>query len=336
MDHYRQSLRIGAAAIFFALFLRLAAGGFFQPIGDFLTDPKTASFLIYLETGRNVRFSPSPEATEVFSLESHTPDFAQKPEQPTVLPSFTPEEGSQVSIRYNCALRPDLGALIAAPLSWDLTGPEPTVLILHTHSTESYTKTAGETYKESSAFRTLDENYNMLSVGAHLADLLESGGISVIQDRTLHDYPSYSGSYNHARKSVNQYLKEYPSIRLVLDLHRDASGDNRNQMRTEATVNGRPAAQLMLVAGTSASGLKHPNWEQNLALGLKIHVQCERIAPGIMRYVNLRAQRFNQDLSPGALLIEVGAAGNTHGEALAAVEVLAQGILALAKGSSVS
>ena len=336
MDHYRQSLRIGAAAILSALLLRLAVEGFFQPIGDFLTDPKTASFLIYLETGRNVRFSPSPEATEVFSLESHTPDFAQKTDELILLPGFTAEEGAQTAIRYNCSFRPDLGALITAPLSWDLTGPEPTVLILHTHSTESYTKTDGEDYRESSAFRTLDENYNMLSIGSHLADLLEAGGIRVIRDSTLHDYPSYNGSYNHARKSIAQYLKEYPSIRLILDLHRDASGDNRNQMRTEATVAGKPSAQLMLVIGTSASGLKHPDWEQNLALGLKIHTQCERIAPGIMRYVNLRSQRFNQDLSPGALLVEVGAAGNTHGEALTAVEVLAQGILELARGSSVS
>ena len=335
MDHYRQCLRIGASAILCALVLRLGAEGFFQPIADFLTSPKIASFLIYLETGRNVRFSPSPEATEVFSMESHIPDFARKEAQLTLLPSFTPEEGSQIPIRYNCSRRPDLAQLIAAPLTWDLTGPEPTVLILHTHSTESYTQTAETSYAESSAFRTLDENHNMLSVGSHLAKLLEEGGIPVIQDRALHDYPSYNGSYNHARKSIAQHLKENPSIRLILDLHRDASGDNRNQMRTEATVNGKSAAQLMLVLGTDASGLKHPDWEKNLALGLKLHTQCERICPGIMRYVNLRAQRFNQDLSPGALLVEVGAAGNTLPEALAAVEVLAESILALAKGSSV-
>ena len=336
MDHDRQTLRIGAAAILCALVLRLGAGGFFQPIADFLTDPKIASFLIYLETGRIVRFSQSSETAEVFSMESHTPDFAQKAENLTLLPGFTAEDGAQIPFRYNCSLRPDAARLITAPLNWDLTSEEPAVLILHTHATESYTKSPGEDYEESSAFRTLDENYNMISVGEHLAELLEAGGITAVQDRTLHDHPSYSGSYNHARKSIAAYLEEYPSIRLVLDLHRDASGSNRNQMRTEATVEGQPSAQLMLVMGTSASGLKHPDWEQNLALGLKLQAQCERIAPGIMRYVNLRAQRFNQDLSPGALLIEVGAAGNTHPEALRAVEVLAEAILALSRGSSVS
>ena len=90
-----------------------------------------------------------------------------------------------------------------------------------------------------------------------------------------------------------------------------------------------------LVVGTNGTGLDHPDWEKNLALGLKLHTQCERIAPGIMRYVNLRAQRFNQDLSSGALIVEVGAAGNTHAEAMTAIEVLADGILSLANGSAV-
>ena len=269
---------------------------------------------------------------EVFSLESHAPDLPAL----TPLPVFSPEEGAAVTVKSNTDLEPDLAELIAQPLTWDLTGEEPTVLILHTHGTESYTKQSDEPYKESSAFRTLDKQYNMVSLGDHLAQLLEAGGVKVIHDRELHDYPSYSGSYAHARKSIAAYLKEHPSIQLVLDLHRDASGDNTNQMRTKATVDGKSSAQLMLVVGTDGTGLKHPDWEKNLALGLKLHTQCERISPEIMRYVNLRAQRFNQDLSPGALIVEIGAAGNTHAEALTATEVLAQAILSLAEGSAVS
>lgn len=207
------------------------------------------------------------------------------------------------------------------------------MLILHTHATESYTRASDEDYKESAPYRTLDEDYNMVSVGTELARLLEAGGIGVIHDRTLHDYPSYNGSYNHARRSIEDYLAEYPSVRLVLDLHRDASGDNHSQLRTEAVVDGETSAQIMLVVGTNASGLKHPNWEENLALALKLHVQLERLAPGICRYVNLRAQRFNQDESPGALIVEVGGAGNSHDEALRAARVLASAILDLAHGT---
>ena len=336
MDHHRQSLRLGAAAILCALVLRLSSGGAVRQLADFLSEPEISSWLIYLETGRIVRFSPSFPDLEVFSMESNTPDFARQEQTLTLLPAFTAADAEVVDIKYNCSLRPDIQTLMTQPLSWDLTEEEPTVLILHTHATESYTKSAGESYQESSAFRTLDERYNMVSIGDRVAQLLEEGGIRVIHDRTLHDYPSYSGSYNHARKSAQQYLEEYPSIQLILDIHRDASGDNYNQMRTSAQVNGTPSAQLMLVVGTSASGLKHPDWEQNLALALKLHTQWERIAPGITRYVNLRAQRFNQDLTPGTLIVEVGAAGNSHAEALTAAEVLAQGVLALAKGSSVS
>ena len=335
MDHQKKSLRAGAAVILCAVVMRLAAGGAFQPIADFLAKPNISSFLIYLETGRIVRFSSSEKPLSVFAAESPAPDFDVPETEPAVLPEFSAGDADCVEIKNNSTAKPDVEELLESPLSWDLLGDAPTVLILHTHSTESYTKSAGEDYKESSAFRTLDENYNMISVGDHLAELLEAGGITVLHDRELHDYPSYSGSYNHARKSIAAYLEEHPSIRLVLDLHRDASGDNDNQMRTKATVDGNPSAQLMLVVGTNGTGLTHPDWEENLALGLKLHTQCERISPGIMRYVNLRAQRFNQDLSPGALIVEVGAAGNTHTEALRAIEVLAEGILSIAKGTGV-
>lgn len=337
MDHQQWSLRFGTSVILCALVLRLTATGFFQPVAEFLAKPNIASLLVYLETGRIVRFSPSSEDLEVFAYESAVPDFALtglgRGEAELTPPAFSAQEGEAVSVKNNAGLKFDAGSLITQPLSWDLTTGEPTVLILHTHTTESYTRSAGEDYKESSAFRTLDESYNMISVGEHLAQLLEAGGIAVIHDRELHDYPSYSGSYSYARKSIEAYLKEYPSICLVLDLHRDASGDINDQMRTKATVNGQASAQLMLVVGSNGTGLKHPDWQKNLALALKLQVQLERQAPGICRNINLRGQRFNQDESPGALLVEVGAAGNTHREALTAVEVLAQAILDLAHGA---
>lgn len=332
MDHQQRSLRFGAAVIACAFVFRLASSGFFQPLADFLAQPNISSFLIYLETGRVVRFSQSSEVFQVLFQESAEPDFAEgaAPEEPV---TFSAEDGASVEIKNSTSYDPDPEELIQQPLQWNLRSGEPTVLILHTHSTESYTKSKGEKYEESSAFRTLDKDYNMISLGDYLAELLEAGGITVLHDREYHDYPSYNGSYNHARKSIESYLEEYPSIELVLDLHRDASGDNSNQMVTSATVDGKSSAQLMIVVGTSGSGLKHPNWEENLALALKLHVQLERTSAGICRYVNLRQQRFNQDESPGCLIIEVGAAGNTHEEAMVATEVLARGVLALASGS---
>ena len=147
-------------------------------------------------------------------------------------------------------------------------------------------------------------------------------------ERQFHDYPSYSGSYIRSRQSIREKLKEYPGIRLILDLHRDAAGEGANQMRTQAEVDGEASAQLMVVIGTN-----HENYEENLSLGLKLHVQLENQAPGIMRPLQLRSQRFNQDFSSGALLIEVGAAGNSHKEARIAAGQLAKAIVALAKGT---
>ena len=330
MDRHPQQIRqFGIAMVLLAIVFRLCVTGIPDRLIQWLSQSDTISFLIYLETGRIVRFSSSEEAVPAFFRESAPPRLPE----PERKPSFSAEDAGGIRFSFLCSLRPDTQALLTAPLDWNLKDGEPAVLITHTHTTESYTKT-GETYTETAAFRTLEESYNMLSVGDRVAELLQEQGIAVIHDRQFHDYPSYNGSYTHARMALQEILKENPTIRLVLDLHRDAAGTISNQLRTEVVVDGRTCAQLMLVMGTNASGLKHDNWEENLALALKLQVQLERTAPGITRPICLRAQRFNQDLSPGALLIEVGAAGNTHAEALLAAEYLAQAISALGEGTA--
>lgn len=337
MDQQEKTLRFGAAVIACAVVARLGAAGAFQGIAEWFRKPETQSFIVYMETGRKVRFSPSLEENTNPVGESPAPDAATVPAvtEPVSLPVFSASDADLTDILYACSLRPDTQSLLQQPLSWDLTGSEPKVLILHTHATESYTKT-DENYKESSAFRTLDTDYNMVSIGTRVAELLQQAGITVIHDRELHDYPSYNGSYNHARKSIQSVLEDYPSICLVLDLHRDASGDLNNQFRPVTEVDGADTAQIMLVMGTNAAGLKHPKWEENLSLGLKLQAQLERQAPGITRAISLRSQRFNQDMTTGSLLIEMGAAGNTHAEALRAAEQLAKAIIALSKGTQTS
>ena len=190
MDHYKWSLRAGAAMILCAFLLRLTATGFFMPMVQLLTKPNIASIIIYLETGRVVRFSDSlGDSTGFVPVFYQTPAATEPPEEtvPAETPVFTAAEAKEVEVlgterTYNA------GALLESPLDWDLTGPEPTVLILHTHATESFTKSPGERYEESSAFRTLSENYNMISVGDRVAELLEAGGISVLHDHSLHHH----------------------------------------------------------------------------------------------------------------------------------------------------
>ena len=280
-DLYR-ARRVGYTAVACAVLLRLFAAGVPEKLFFRLTKPNPDSIPSEQETGRNVRFSSSLDVFSPDFMESPPPSLPAVTEVP--LPSFSGEE--TVKLYYAASVQPDIPALLAKPLQWDLTGDEPTVLILHTHSTESYSR-RGENYKETSAWRTLDENYNMLAIGRLVADILEKKGIPTVQDESLHDYPSYNGSYTRARKSLRELLKQHPGIRLVLDLHRDASGDEAGQMRTRAEVSGEPSAQLMIVIGTN-----HEGYEENLSLGLKLHAQLERQAEGIMRPLQLRAQRF--------------------------------------------
>lgn len=330
MDHQRKALRWGAAVIAFSITLRLFGGGFLSSVGNVLADERFLSLLVYLQTGRVVRY---PES--VPPAEQPVPTAPSVPSQTVpAKPVFSQDDMEYVSVSYGCGYRPDLQSLLLSPLDWDLTGEEPTVLIVHTHATEGYAKQPDEDYVENIPYRTLDERYNMVSIGDEVARVLESGGIKVIHDRSFHDDPSYNDSYGNARASIESYLKQYPSIRMVLDIHRDASdGADGNQLVTVGTVGGQRSAQLMVVVGTDASGNYHPDWQRNLALALKLTAVLEQTDPGLTRPVNLRAQRFNMDLTAGSLLIEVGGAGNTHAEALLAANALARGILALAKGT---
>jgi len=315
MDWQRQCVRVCGAMITLAVLFRMTASGYFDPVVEAARDPKAVSFLVYLQTGRVVRLAvPEPLPAET-----------SEPE-PTV-PVFFETDLELVELTTTSDYEPDLGDLLAQPLSYNLSGSEPTVLILHTHTTESYSPQSS--YEATSDYRTLDEDHNMLRIGDEVTRILEEAGIGVIHDRALHDYPSYDGAYNHAAQATEGYVDQYPSIRLILDLHRDAADTPNGQMATQASVDGSPSAQLMMVVGTDGGGLSHPGWQENLSLALKLQVLLEKENPGICRDIALSWQRFNQHFAPGALLVEVGAAGNTLEEALIAARELAEGIVAL-------
>jgi stage II sporulation protein P len=205
------------------------------------------------------------------------------------------------------------------------------VLILHTHTTESFAQTE-DRYEESSPYRTLDPGHNMIALGDIVADILTQAGIGVIHDRQFHDYPSYNGSYNHAAASTKAYLDQYPTIELILDLHRDAADTPTGQMVTACSVGGEKAAQLMFVLGTDKR-LNHPDWEKNLSLALKLQVLLEKENPGICRDLTLSQNRYNQHLGNTALLIEIGAAGNTLDQAKLAARELGEAITKLVLSS---
>ena len=326
MDIEKWSLRVGAAALALSVAVRLGSTGVFGAAMELLQTPEAVTAMLFLETGRLIYAATPP----VISVSQEVTADEPEPEAP-VLPVFAPEDASLVKIKNVCGLETDVSAMLTSPLAWQLQVAEPTVLIVHSHGSESYENT--ENFTESGYYRTLDNRYNMVSIGDRVAQILEAGGVSVVHDTSLHDYPSYNDAYNQSRSSVKEYLDKYPSIRLVLDLHRDAARDKEgNQAPLSATIGGQKVAKLMLVVGTNVR-LKHPNWPENMSLAVKLHALLEKNYPGICRPISFRNQRFNQDLSPGALLIEIGAAGNDRQEALASAEILAQAILDISHGT---
>jgi len=217
----------------------------------------------------------------------------------------------------------DLDALAAEGLELRLPADGPQVLIFHTHSSEAYTPEGEDGYIESDPYRTEDRSKSVIRVGDELASRLEDWGISVLHDREIYDYPSYTGSYSRSGASVEQYLAQYPSIRVVIDLHRDALGEGETVYKTKTEVAGENSAQVMLLAGTGDNGLWHPNWRENLKLALYLQNAMDESAPGLARPIELVKERYNQYLSTGMLILEVGSTGNTLQEALTAIRLFA-------------
>lgn len=203
----------------------------------------------------------------------------------------------------------------------------PQVLIVHTHGSEAYTMPPGQEYVASSECRTTDCNYNVVRVGDEIAAALEEAGLSVLHDTTLHDYPQYSGAYDRSLATINSYLEQYPTISFVLDIHRDAISDAEGNMyKVVSNVAGVNAAQMTFVIGTDGGGLEHPNWRENLKLAAAVQQNLLDDYPTLMRPITVRNSRYNQHVTTGSLLVEMGAAGNSLDEALLSGRLLGQAL----------
>ena len=316
----KKVLQVGGFMIGLAILLRLTLGAW-APVLESGQPIQPGQIFLFLQTGRVICLPAAPPPQEDTPLPSETPAPA--------IAVFSQTDGKLIQLRNTSDKKADVSTALLTELQWDLYANQPTVLILHSHGSESYEYT-GE-YQETTAYRTLNTDYNMVSIGDQLAKKLEQAGIRVIHDRTLYDVPSYNDAYVNARKAIQQHLADNPSICLVLDLHRDAAATETGQIRYVTDTPEGAAAQLMLVLGTN-----HTDWQDNLSFATKLQVQLEKQVPGICRPISVRAQRYNQDLCPAAVLVEVGAAGNDRQEALLTAEYLANAIISLACGAQSS
>ena len=232
----------------------------------------------------------------------------------------------------------DIAAEIANPLPFAIepNSPDPQVLVMHTHATEDYRLSAGLWFSPGDGARSTDRSINMCAVGRVVADTLNAAGINTLHDETLNDYPSYTGSYANSRAVVQQYLAQYPSIKVVLDVHRDAiESESGSRYAPVCTVEGRQAAQVMIICGCdNGTTVQLPNWRQNLRFAAAWERSMEGMYPGLTRPVLFSYRFYNQDLTTGSLLIEIGGHGNNLNEALYAGQLAAKGLAAALLGGS--
>ena len=246
----------------------------------------------------------------------------------TLLPvngdGYDAAQGVYIENRPGLAL--DVAALAEAQLTLSLPEEGPQVLIAHTHGSEAYTPDGGDTYVATGECRTTDTTKSVVRVGDEIAKVLTEMGLTVVHDTGLYDYPEYNGAYDRSLAAVENWLAQYPSIQVVLDVHRDALiGADGTVYKPITTINGEKCAQVMLVMGSNAV-YDHPNWLENLSLAVKVQKEMNTLWPTLARPIGLRENRYNQQTAPGAMLVEIGSHGNTLQEALAAARMFARAL----------
>ncbi len=194
--------------------------------------------------------------------------------------------------------------------------PEPQVLIYHTHTTESFELEERDTYDCAFYGKTTEPDKNITAVGDEICRELEACGITVIHDTLVHDYPSYDAAYDSSRETVSALLEEYPSIKIALDIHRDGI-ETAEGVRPApiATVDGKDAAQIMIISGCDDGTMDMPDYLNNFRFACELQSKTETLFPGLTRPILFDYRFYNQDLTDGSLLIEVGSHGNTLDQA---------------------
>ena len=193
---------------------------------------------------------------------------------------------------------------------------EPQVLIVHTHATESYEPYDSPDYDLRNTWRSTESGENMIAVGEALAQELREAGIGVVHDTTLHDYPSYNGSYERSAETIKGYLAQYPTIQVVLDVHRDAVQREEDLIvKPVAEIGGKKAAQLMIITGSDDGTMDIPHWQENLQFAAQLQNAIETDWPHLTRPIFFCYRKYNMDLTTGSLLLEVGTQANTLEEA---------------------
>ena len=332
-------------------FLYVAGSSIFSPIPDPPPHPQTSSgvesapaeimeedslpYLLYSATDL------PPTAADYYDLL-----YAVDPEIPSPPPQSIPEgcfpivrknlsysPGGAIYLSNETSYSPDTAALAA--MAWKGALPtllqsganaEPIVLIYHTHGTEAFADEGAYFAAPQDTFRSFNTEENIVAVGAVLAETLTENGIPTVHCTVMHDKDSYKNAYEASRKTILSYLEKYPSIRYILDIHRDSivTTDGSHIKPVTKAADGNDIAQIMLVVGTDENGARHPNWKNNLSIACKLQLRLNEALPDFARPINLRKSSFLGQYADGAMLVEIGSAANTLSEAKAAAALFGE------------
>ena len=223
----------------------------------------------------------------------------------------------------------DLNAALGEEPSVHLKGDgTPEILIYHTHTSEAYSQTTPGFYYTDMDTRTSDPSQSVVAAGEALKEALEDLGFGVIHDTTVND-TLYNGSYSRSWEVLQKNLEQYPTIQVTIDVHRDSmTTDAGVKYKPTAVIDGRKAAQVMLIAGCDADGSwgDFPRWEENLRLALRVQQQLQELFPGLARPLNFSNSKYNMNATPGSMLVEVGTEVNTVSEARYAGELVGKAV----------
>lgn len=226
----------------------------------------------------------------------------------------------------------DLTEVVTYDLPFEIDDySQPTVLIYHTHTTESYLNGYTGFYYTDEDFKNSDPDRSVVTVGVALQEALAEYGIIAIHDTTIHDSPVYSGSYSRSLETIEENLQEYPTIKITIDLHRDSiTASDGTKYKPTVTIDGQDAAQIMIIAGADPTGeLGFDNWEDNLIFATKIQSVASEMYEGLMRPLMFCQRKYNMDTTTGSLLFEVGNEVNTFAEAKYSAQLIADVLYAV-------
>jgi stage II sporulation protein P len=216
----------------------------------------------------------------------------------------------------------NINELLKEPLNINFAKKGPKVLIYHTHTSESYVLREEDLGKKDVPSFNSNPKYNVVRVGEELARNLKKYGIETLHNGTVHD-KTRDAAYGLSINTLKSYQKSYPSIKIYIDIHRDAVGSEKPKLRMVKKINGKNAAQIMFVVGSDGT-LPHPEWKENLKFVLKLQKKLNEKYPGLAKPLWITGKRYNQQISNHAILIEVGGDGNLLSECLESMKYLAE------------